>query len=43
MLGRALIAIGFWLTGILCLFTGFILDAVNYTVKKMENRLAARS
>jgi len=43
MLGRALVAIFCWLAGILSIFTGFILDAVNYTVKKMEARLSKQS
>lgn len=43
LLGRALIAIFCWLAGILSIFTGFILDAVNYTVKKMEARLSKQS
>jgi glycosyltransferase involved in cell wall biosynthesis len=43
MLGRALVSIFCWFTGILSIFTGFILDSVNYTVKRMETRLTAES
>lgn len=43
LLGRALIAVFCWLGGLLSIFTGFILDAVNYTVKKMESRLSRQS
>jgi hypothetical protein len=43
MLGRALIAVFCWLSGLLSIFTGFILDSVNYTVKKMEARLSKSS
>jgi len=43
LLGRALIAVFCWLSGLLCIFVGFILDAVNYTVKKMEARLSKAS
>ena len=43
LLGRALAAIFCWFSGILSIFTGFILDAVKYTVKKMEARLSAQS
>ncbi len=43
MLGRALAAVFCWLSGMLSIFTGLILDAVNYTVKKMEARLSKAS
>jgi len=43
LLGRALIALFCWLSGLLCLFTGIILNAFNYSVKKIEARLAQSS
>ncbi len=43
LLGRALIAVFCWTSGILSIFTGIILNAFNYTVKKIEARLARSS
>jgi dolichol-phosphate mannosyltransferase len=43
LLGRALIALFCWFSGLLCLFTGIILNAFNYLVKKIEARLAQSS
>lgn len=43
LLGRALIAVFFWLSGLLSIFAGVILNAFNYTVKKIEARLAQSS
>lgn len=42
LIGRALIAVFCWLAGLLCLFTGIILNAFNYSVKKIEARLGQR-
>jgi glycosyltransferase involved in cell wall biosynthesis len=39
LIGRALIAALCWFAGILSIFTGIILSAINYSVKKMEARL----
>ena len=38
-IGRALIAIFCWFAGLLSLFTGIILNAFNYAIKKIEARL----
>lgn len=43
LFGRALIAIFCWLAGLLSIFTGFVLDTVNYSIKKIEARLAKQS
>jgi glycosyltransferase involved in cell wall biosynthesis len=43
LLGRALIAVFCWVSGLLCFFTGVILNAFNYAVKKIEARLAQSS
>jgi glycosyltransferase involved in cell wall biosynthesis len=43
LLGRALIAVFCWLAGLLSIFTGIILNAFNYSVKKIEARLAQSS
>ena len=43
LIGRALIAVFCWLAGLLCIFTGIILNAFNYSVKKIEARLAQSS
>jgi glycosyltransferase involved in cell wall biosynthesis len=43
LVGRALIAIFCWLAGLLSIFTGIILNAFNYSVKKIEARLAQSS
>ncbi len=40
LLGRALVAVFCWLAGLLSIFTGVILNAFNYSVKKIEARLA---
>jgi glycosyltransferase involved in cell wall biosynthesis len=37
--GRALVALFCWFSGILSIFTGIMLNAVNYSVKKLEARL----
>ena len=41
--GRAFVAVFCWLAGLLSIFTGVILDTVNYTVRKIEGRLANHS
>jgi hypothetical protein len=43
LVGRALIAVSCWLAGLLSIFTGIILNAFNYSVKKIEARLAQSS
>ena len=43
LIGRALVAVFCWLAGLLCIFTGIILNAFNYSVKKIEARLAQSS
>jgi hypothetical protein len=40
LIGRALIAIVCWFAGLLCIFTGITLNGFNYSVKKIEARLA---
>jgi glycosyltransferase involved in cell wall biosynthesis len=40
LLGRTLIAIFCWFAGLLSIFTGIILNGFNYSVKKIEARLA---
>lgn len=40
LIGRALIAVFCWLAGLLCIFTGIILNAFNYSVKKIEARIS---
>jgi len=40
LLGRTLIAIFCWFAGLLSIFTGIILNGFNYSVKKVEARLA---
>lgn len=40
LIGRALIAILCWFAGLLSIFTGIILNGFNYSVKKIEARLA---
>ena len=42
LLGRALIASFCWLAGIFSIFTGIILNAFNYSVKKIESRIGNR-
>jgi len=42
LIGRALAATFCWLAGLLCIFTGIILNAFNYSVKKIEARLSNR-
>jgi dolichol-phosphate hexosyltransferase len=42
LLGRALIALFCWFSGLLCIFAGIILEGFNYSVKKIEARLAQR-
>jgi glycosyltransferase involved in cell wall biosynthesis len=42
LLGRALIAVFCWFSGLLSIFTGVILEGFNYSVKKVEARLAQR-
>jgi dolichol-phosphate hexosyltransferase len=42
LLGRALIAFLCWIAGLFSLFTGIILQAFNYSMKKVEARLAQR-
>lgn len=42
LLGRALIALFCWFAGLLSIFTGIILEGFNYSVKKVEARLAER-
>jgi glycosyltransferase involved in cell wall biosynthesis len=42
-IGRALIAVFCWLAGLFSIFTGIILNAFNYSVKKIEARLAQSS
>jgi len=39
LLGRAFIAVFCWLAGLMCIFTGVILNTFNYTMKKIEARL----
>jgi glycosyltransferase involved in cell wall biosynthesis len=39
LIGRTLIAMFCWLAGLLSIFTGIILNAFNYTMKKIEARL----
>lgn len=43
LIGRALIAVFCWFAGLLSIFTGIILNAFNYSVKKIEARTAGRS
>jgi hypothetical protein len=40
-IGRALIALFCWLAGLLSIFTGIILNAFNYSVRKIEARLGS--
>lgn len=40
LIGRVLIAMFCWLAGILCIFTGIILNAFNYSIRKIEARLS---
>jgi glycosyltransferase involved in cell wall biosynthesis len=40
LIGRALIALFCWFAGLLSIFTGIILNGFNYSVKKIEARLA---
>lgn len=42
LVGRALAALFCWLAGLLCIFTGIILNAFNYSIKKLEARLSQR-
>lgn len=42
LLGRALVAVFCWLSGLLSIFTGIILEGFNYSVKKIEARLGQR-
>jgi glycosyltransferase involved in cell wall biosynthesis len=42
LLGRSLIALFCWFSGLLSIFTGIILEGFNYSVKKIEARLAQR-
>ena len=37
--GRALIALLCWLAGLLCIFSGVILDTVNYSIRRLEYRM----
>ena len=41
LIGRAIVATFFWLAGLLSIFTGIILNAFNYSVKKIEARLSS--
>jgi len=43
LVGRALIAMFLWLTGVLCIFTGIILDTVKYSLRKIEGYAGKRS
>jgi len=38
LVGRALAAIFFWLAGLFSIFTGVILDTVNYSIRRIERR-----
>jgi glycosyltransferase involved in cell wall biosynthesis len=40
LLGRAMIALFCWFAGLLSMFTGIILNGFNYSVKKIEARIA---
>jgi len=40
MLGRALLAILLWLSGLLSIFTGIVLDSINYSLRKIETHTA---
>lgn len=40
LMGRALMAVFCWLAGLTSIFTGIILNAVTYSVRKIEGRLA---
>jgi glycosyltransferase involved in cell wall biosynthesis len=42
LLGRALVALFCWFSGLLAIFTGIILEGFNYSVKKVEARLGQR-
>jgi glycosyltransferase involved in cell wall biosynthesis len=39
LVGRVLAATFCWMAGLLCIFTGIILNAFNYSIKKIEARL----
>jgi len=39
LVGRALLAALCWISGILSVFTGFILNAINYSLRRMEERI----
>jgi glycosyltransferase involved in cell wall biosynthesis len=41
LIGRTLIAMFCWLAGLLSIFTGIILEAFNYSVKKIEARITS--
>jgi glycosyltransferase involved in cell wall biosynthesis len=43
LLGRAVLAMFFWFSGLLSIFTGVILEGFNYALKKFEARLAQQS
>lgn len=43
LIGRALIAVFCWLAGLLCIFTGIIINAFNYSVKKIEARMGSNN
>ena len=38
LVGRALVAIFFWLAGLFSIFTGVVLDTVNYSIRRIERR-----
>lgn len=38
--GRALVGIFFWLAGLFSIFTGIVLDTVNYSIRRIERRAA---
>ena len=38
LVGRALVGIFFWLAGLFSIFTGVILDTVNYSIRRIERR-----
>jgi glycosyltransferase involved in cell wall biosynthesis len=43
LLGRAVLALFCWISGILSIFTGIILEGFNYSLKKVEARLSQQT
>ncbi len=43
LLGRALLAIFFWLAGLLSIMTGIVLDTLSYSMRKIETRLRSQT